>query len=508
MPEHIRALVVVVVLGMGVFVAARSAAIQLVPEITFKRWRNLWLLSTLALFLSHNIWLCMMLMASLLLVYSRKESHVMGLYLVLLFVAPPAPATIPGFGIIDHFWTLDHYRLLALTLLLPAALSLAQRGTTLRLGGSPVDRMVLGYLILESLLAFRETSVTGGLRAVLSLWVDIFLPYYVASRSIRSMEGFRHALTGYVLAAMALSLIAIFEVLRSWRLYQAVLGALGFEGLYSHYLMRSGFLRPNASVGNSIVVGYVLVVALGFFLYLKELLAKPLHGWLGLAVLGLGIVASLSRGPWVGAAFLVVVFAVLGPRPVGRLFKLMFLGSVSLLVLSQLPYGQLLIDLLPVFGAQEQGNVEYRADLLTNALPVIERNFLFGSKNYLEAPELQVMMQGEGIIDVVNSFVAVVLASGMVGLLLFVGAFACAFLQLRQGIRMARRAETVSTNAVLGRALWATLAAVMLIIYTLSSITAVPTVYWTVIGLCVAYLCAIREENNRLEEGRREPSNA
>jgi hypothetical protein len=493
MPEHIRALLVVLFFSVSVFAFARGAVVQqLMPGATFKRWRNLWLLATLVLFLSHNIWLCLLLLTAMLLIHRRREAHIMGLYFVMLFVAPPISVTIPGFGIIDHFWIVDPYRLLALTLLLPAACSLARLSTTMRLGRSRVDWMVLGYLCLVSLLSFRDATVTGGMRSVFSLLIDVFLPYYVASRSIRDLEGMRHAMVGYVLGAMVLALVAIFEVLRTWKLYAGLPSVLGVsEGLFGFYLFRSGFLRPAAMAGNSIILGYVLVVALGFFFYLKEFLGRPVHRWLGFALLGTGILASLSRGPWVGAAFLVLVYVMLSPRQVGRLVQLTYVGVFTLLVLGQLPYGQKIIDLLPLIGTEEQGNVEYRADLLTNAWPVIERNPFLGSTDFLLAPELQVMMQGEGIIDIVNSYVGVALNFGLIGLALFIGAFACAYFQLLRGRRLARQ---VDKNAlVLGNALGATLAGIALTIYTVSSLFATATVYWAVIGLCVAYTGAMKE---------------
>lgn len=423
----------------------------------------------------------------------------MGLYCAMLFVAPPVSVLIPGFGIVEYVWALNHYRLLALTLLLPAALSLSRRNSTLPLGSSRVDWMVLGYLCLASLLSFRDTSVTNGMRSVFSLWVAVFLPYYVASRSIRDLDGMRHAMTGYVLGAMVLALVAMFEAVWSWRLYAGLVNALGLnQSPFGPYLFRSGLLRPAGAAGNSIILGYALVVALGFFLFLKESLSKPLHRWLGFLVLGAGVLASLSRGPWVGATFLVLVYVMLGPRRVGRLAQLMFACLFALLVLGQLPYGQKVIDLLPVIGTEEQGNVEYRADLLTNALPVIERHLFFGSTDYLQAPELQVMIQGEGIIDIVNSYVAVALDFGMIGLTLFVGAFVSAFFQLLKGRRLARRVD--QDAVVLGNALGATIAAIMLTIYTVSSLFVTEAVYWMVIGLCVAYLGAMKELAGRTKQ--------
>jgi len=144
MPEHLRAMVVVLGLGWVVFFGLRSMAAQLMPPQRFKAWRNAWVVSTLALFLAHNIWLYLLVIIVVSLYMRGREPHVFGIYFVLLFVAPPAQFEIPGFGVINYLIQLDQYRVLALALLLPAALSLMQRPSTLRIGQSPVDWMVLG----------------------------------------------------------------------------------------------------------------------------------------------------------------------------------------------------------------------------------------------------------------------------------------------------------------------------------------------------------------------------
>lgn len=499
MPEHIRAFIVVMGLALGYFFVARRAASELLADDTFKRWRNVWVASTVVLFLSHSVWLFTLLLGTILLVLRRREDHILGLYFLLLFAALPAQAVIPGLGILDHIWTIDHYRVLGITLLLPATVSLLTRSDTLRLGRSPVDWMVIGYLSVLSLLAFRDGNVTNGVRIVLSTWVDIFLPYYVASRSLRNEERFRHAMAGYVIAAMILSLVALFELARGWKLYQSVLGPLGVnEHMFGHYLMRSGLLRPTASVGNSITLGYVLLVALGFFLYLKEYLGKPAQRYAGITLISIGVIASLSRGPWVGAALLVSAFILTGSQPIRRLMLAVTLGVAGLLFLSQLPGGRILVDALPFIGTIEQGNVEYRANLVTAALPVIERNLLLGSNDFLDAPELQVAIQGEGIIDVVNSYLGVILYSGFTGLVFFVGSFAFAGLLTRNAQKVAKRLG--GSLSVLGRSLLAILISTALVIYTVSSIGAIPIVYWSLIGLSVAYTALVRAEKIRSEE--------
>jgi len=490
MPEHLRALVVILVIASVVFHVARPAAVQVVPAETFFRWRTAWFGLTLALFLAHNFWVYMLLLVVWARYMASREQHVVGLFLMLLFVAPPVSQTIPGFGVVNQLFPASHYRFLILALLLPMAWVLLQTRSTMRLGESLVDKMVLGYLATICLLAFRDTSITGGLRQVIISIIDFFLPYYVVSRSLRDVEGFRRALFGFAMGAALVSALALFEVMRYWKLYQGVLVALGFNPWqFGGYLERAGVLRPDVTLGNSIVLGYVMMVSVGCYLFLMTSMSGGWRRQLGLALLIGGVIWSLSRGPWVGLGLLLLAFALTGPKVVGRLLKATALGSAVLLVAAQFPAGQFLLDLLPFLGESETGSVEYRENLLTQALPVVERNLWFGSTDYLSAPEFRVMYSG-GIIDIVNTYLGVALSHGIVGLGLFAGAFFFAILHLWKAIGLAGPQH--GDAVVLGRALLAVLLSIMLVIYTVSSIGAVSTVYWVFLGMAVAYHRMVR----------------
>lgn len=485
MPEHIRALVVILAVAAAVFHMAKPLAIQVVSAETFSRWRIAWFGLTLALFLSHNFWVYALLLIVWVRYVANREQHVVGLFLVLLFVAPSASMNIPGLGVVNQLFPINHYKLLVLVVLMPMAWKLSQgRGGT-RLGKSSVDKMVLGYLAIICSLAFRETSMTGGLRQVLSHIVDIFLPYYVVSRSLRSVEDFRYAFFGFSMGASVVSALALFEMIRYWRLYQGVLMALGFNPwALGFYHERMGVLRPDVTLGQSIVLGYVLMVSVGCYLFLMTYVTKGLRRQLGLGMLVGGVVWSLSRGPWVGLCLLLLVVVFTGTKVVSRLLKAAAVGLIAFLVALQFSAGQFLLNLLPFVGENEAGSVEYREDLLTQALPVVERNFWFGSTDYLSAPEFQTLYSG-GIIDIVNTYLGVALDYGMVGLGFFAGAFIFATLDTVQAIRRVRKD---SDHAVLlGRALLAVLLSIMLVIYTVSSIGAVPIIYWIFLGTCVAY---------------------
>lgn len=485
MPEHIRALVVVLLVSSVVWLFVRPAIVQIITPATFSRWRTLWYITTLAWFLSHSFWIFVCIVTVVLLAVGRHEKHVLGLYLLLLLAAPATAAPIPGLGIIDHIFMLDHYRLLALVLLLPCARRLSRRPSTVSFLRSPVDWLVLGYLLLNTALAFRGGNVTNDARAALLLWIDIFLPYYVASRSLQNEEDFRYALTGLALGGVLLSMIAAVEVVRGWKLYEAASGALGLH-TYGAYKTRGSFIRPSGTVIDSIALGYVIVVSIGAYLYLQRFIKGGMKRWLGWTALTIGLFASLSRGPWVGALLLLVMYLLISPRPLKRLFVGGIMASCVMLALSTTSAGKDVIRLLPFLGNEEQGNVDYRADLLTVSIPVIERNLLLGDHDFIHAPELEVMRQGEGIIDIVNSYLGVTLQAGVIGLTLFIGIFLATLLAIRRGMRWARLADD-QNQLVLGRTMLASVLSIMFIIFTVSSISVVPTIYFTFAGLASAY---------------------
>lgn len=188
---------------------------------------------------------------------------------------------------------------------------------------------------------------------------------------------------------------------------------------------------------------------------------------------------------------MLLVFIVTGRNPARRLTGLVLAAMIALPLVSVLPIGERIINLLPFVGTMDKGSVDYREDLLTNSMIVIKRNLWFGSIDYRETPELEAMRQGQGIIDIVNSYVAITLENGIVGLALFIGFFA---LTLR-GIYRAMRSipDKDSEEYLLGRALLATQLSLLVIIYTVSSISFIPIMYWSVAGLGVAYAQMVRK---------------
>lgn len=496
MPENIRALILILVLAMLVFSFASRYTPAIINAGDFTRRRNLWLALTIVAFLTLNFWVYVFVAILLLLYSNRVDSNPPAVFFFILFALPTDLVEVPGLGLFQSLFHLSHTRLLVLVILLPVFFSLRRQSDYLPFGRSVYDKVLAAFLLLSTVVYFRDsTTMTDALRSSFYLFLDVFLPYVVFSRSVKSLPAFRDVLLSFVLAVMVLALIASVEFYKHWLLYDTLILAIQGGGEFTKYLGRDGMLRVSASSGHPIVLGYLMVVGLGFYLFLQQSIKNTLMRRLGMGLLVVGLIAPLSRGPWVGAAVMIVVFIATSRYATRRLISLGLVSILLLSLISILPGGEKVINLLPFVGSTEKDNIEYREKLISNSMIVIQRNFWFGSGAFLKSPEMEAMRQGQGIIDIVNHYIGVTLKLGVVGLGLFVGFFALILTGIYRGLRSI--SDKDSEVSLLGRALLATLLAILVIIITASSITFIPIVYWSVAGLGVAYVQMVRKSSFR-----------
>jgi hypothetical protein len=489
MPEHLKALVVVLGLATVVFAFAKApACARACTEEDFRRRRNLWFGITLAAFLAHSFWIFLAVAAALLLLSLPGEPRRLGLFFLVLFAVPRFSAELGGFGVVKNLFEIDYVRLLVLTVLLPTFLSLRRQPGVEPFGRSTSDKLIAGYLVLiAALMLAYGGGLTNTLRkGVFYPFLDIFLPYYVASRALRDLQGFRDALMAFAVAALVMSATGAFEFVWRWLLYSSLDNVLGARFPYGEYLQRGDYLRAAATAGQAIPMGYVVAVAMGFYLYLRTMVPSRTLRGLGLMLLVAGLVAPLSRGPWVGAAAMYLVYVATGPHAMLRFATLGLVGALALPPILATPVGEMVVKYLPFVGTIDEANVAYRQMLLEISLEVFLLNPFFGSPDYIEADAMKDLVQGQGIVDLVNTYVGVGLSSGVVGLALFSGFFLSVALGIYRAMRGVRGKN--DEQYLLGQALLATLLGVMVIIFTVSPITIVPVVYWSVAGVGAAYV--------------------
>lgn len=501
MPVYLRSLVVVAVIATTVFMLLQRSFSPLMPPGAYQRRRNAFLALTVCAFLAPEFWFYAVPAAVIVLLASRRETNIPALFFALLFAVPPAADRIPGMGLVNFLIELDHPRLLALLLLLPAAFAVHRN--TQRSATRWPDRFVAAFILLQALLVVsRAATFTSGLRGVAYLFIDTVLAYYVMSRAFTSMEQLKDALAAFCLSGVVLGAIGLFESGKHWLLYGAILSRWETDFGIGHYLMREGILRAVATSGQPIVLGFVLAIALTCFLALREWMRPGLQRKLAFVLLLGGLVATFSRGPWLGA--LVAAFAFWAMANAARFrFGIAVAIGVGILVLldTQLPF-------LATLRGVDPGTVAYRAELFSKSVQVFMERPWLGSDQYVDRLAELGMVQGQGIVDIVNTYLGIALSSGALGLTFFLSIFTIVL----RGIWKSRRqyahneaqgltsdaapgstsksqGESPSVQAtLLGRVLLASLLGTLVTIGTASSISVIPWVYWAWIGTSVAYV--------------------
>lgn len=492
MPANFRALVYVAILSGAAFLLSSRLRIDAVSPTDFKRYRNTWFAITIPLFLIGNFWIYVVVTALIFSVVSRFEPVKPVPYALLFAAAPTAFLTIPGFGLVNKLFDLSHQYLLALVGLAPILFGLIK---VERLKANPLrlaDILLVAYVTLSVLVSLRDSSLTHALRLAVHSSLGILLPYFAFSRLLVSFDAVRKCAFALMICMIALAIIGFFEAVRHWHVYGTVVDMWDASGWSGKYKSRAGLLRATTTAGGPIVYGFMCMVGIGALLAVQPR-DRDRNYWLAaLGVLGVGLLSSVSRGPWAGTFVLYVLFLITGKGAFSKLTLTGLAGVVGLAVMSVTEAGQKIVAVLPIIGDGATETFDYRGQLLKNALIVIDRNFWLGSANYLDTAEMQAMIQGEGIIDIVNTYLRVTLETGVVGLSCFVGFFALILLGLFRSFRSL--GEKQADDQQVGRALFASLFAALATIATVSFVSFIPYLTWFLAGLSVAYVRIARNQ--------------
>lgn len=487
MIESLKALFVVGVLAAAAFVYARLAFGEIIPPSTIGRWRNVFIAVTAIAFLAPNYWMMLAVMSGAVLLLGASEKFRPALYLLLLFAAPAASKTVPGFGGINNFLELYPFNILAIIILFP--LLLRPNETKGAGAGAFADACFIAYALVVFALAFRDTTVTDGVRRSTAFLLTAIPQYLVFSRIRWTVEKLRLATAALVVPLIALSAVAAAEVVLGWHLYANAVQSWDVAATL-RYVERSGFLRAYGSIFGPIAFGLFLVVGLSLAPALLASAPKKRLASLSIPAIGAGLLATLSRGPWVGGALALAAYVATTRRSMTNLAKLSVAGTIGMAILAVSPFGGMIIGLLPFIGDIEENTIDYRQRLLEVGWTVVQKNPLFGSEGYMQTPAMQTLVQGQGIIDIVNTYLRIALDSGLIGLSLYLGAVGFSLLAALRAIAPARRLND-ELSAYCQAYFAALLGLSVVLATTANTIAQVQEVTWVLCGVCVGLARAV-----------------
>jgi O-Antigen ligase len=497
MSVSLKELIVVSAIAFVIFRLARPIALRFSDEKDFARRRNIWFALTATAFLSPNFWVFVLVAVPLMFWGGRKDKNPIALYLLLLHVVPPLPIDIPLPGFSSLF-SLDNYRLLTFCVLIPAAWRLRQSRDAARIGGIAfMDVLLLAYGALQVILFVApdlpnhvviQDSFTNELRNLFLFFVDFYVLYYAVSRSCSTRQAIGEAQAAFCMACALMAAVAVFETLRHWLLYVDIAVRWSGDPAYGFYRAREGLIRAQVSSGNTLALGYLLATACGFWLYLQSSVKSRFWRLAVMLLLWLGLLATYSRGPLIGAIAIYAVVGALSIKSFSKLLKGVAAVLLLGLVVSQTPLGDRIAGLLPSSKASvdDEANfsITYRKRLLVRSWELIQEHPFFGDQLALQ--KLNDMRQGEGIIDMVNTYVQVAVFYGFIGLAIFVGFILSALLGVYRTAKRTIRSDR--DFGLMGLVLVGCIVGTLLMLATCSFIYGYAQVFYVIAGLAAAYV--------------------
>jgi O-Antigen ligase len=486
----IKRLIVVLTIAAVVFHLAKPIALRFMSGEDFSRRRLVWFVLTAVAFVSPSFWLYVLVAAPILVWANRKDSNPIALYLLMLHVIPPVGFIIPILGN-NGLFSLDNYRLLAFCVLLPAAMRYRkhrEEGVVGRLGA--MDVLLLAFGVLQVALYTPPDlhitipdSLSNVLRRAILFFLDIYLLYFTVSRTCQSRRKLVDAAATFCLACAVMASIALFENMFHWLLYVEIESDWGVQLNSFTWLSRGSELRAQASAGHSLALGYLLAVGFGFWLYLKSHVQGGIRRVGVTLLLWGGLFAAFSRGPWLGAVTAYFAFFAAGRRAVSRVVKgaLVAFGIALLIVVS--PIGDRILAVLPVMGNTADANIVYRQRLAERGWEIVLAHPFFGDQ--LPWPEMEDLRQGEGIIDIVNSYLGVALNYGFIGLFCFLSFILLGLTKVYARTRLL--AQSDPDLALFGTGLIACIVATLEMIGSSSFILGCEKMFYVLAGLATAY---------------------
>ena len=315
------------------------------------------------------------------------------------------------------------------------------------------DLYMLGFVLLYCICASLRETPTGIARNVATYFVPYVITYHVLSR-VR-VERPELVMRLLVLGAAAGGLLCIFETIRHWPLYAGIMGVkqeMWMVDAPRTWLERGGIARAYGPYAHPLTGGAMLALALvaGWGMWL----ARGRSGALFLLCLAMliGLGSTLSRSGLVAIAVGMMTFQMLRGR-----YALAVVGPIL---------GFLMIVGLPILGGQDaQFSSTYRLGLALGVPGALGSNMWLGYREAVPLGMLDEFIQGQGIVDLVNVYISLIVEAGIVSLVPYILFLFSAF----PHYRAIKRANPTNDQLLLAQTLISIQTAMIVVLALLSS---------------------------------------
>lgn len=268
------------------------------------------------------------------------------------------------------------------------------------------------YLVTQ----FISVSLTEGLRWIFYYGSMFYLLFSYAKT--RSEHWLQNIVLGFLLVGLVTSLFGIFETLRTWLLFTPIIDSYipnAFSKI-SAYKFREGSLRSfvvNGNLQTALIISCSIIIMLG----MRRNFKSKIVFLFSISILLYGLLSTGSRG-----ALLVLLFLSMGiflfEQRIEILKKIVLYIFPIYLVLDYLGAPNYILQLA---GLGSDFNYQYRLRLYDESMKIILDNLLFPAADYSRQLAAAGLIQGEGIVDIVNTYLQIGLYYGGLAFICFLG---------------------------------------------------------------------------------------
>lgn len=383
------------------------------------RERGMWMMPGLFYLALITPWLpfFLILVVALLPLVARTRGEAAALFLIALAGLPPIRQSLSVGDL--HLVETSVLEALGLSFLIA---SFVCRGRS-RVNWGWRDLPIAIFIVLNVIAQGRGVSFTAFLRETLSIFVAYGIPYIAFRRSITTVSDVRMVLLAICFAAGVQSVLAVYEMLSVWPVYNTLFDHFGIPIDFTRWIkIRGGLMRAHGAFPESTSFGWFLAVAITATIAARRNFPSWLHWGAAMFVLMLGMYATGARIGLLAVAMGLVAID-LSRRNYGAVFRSAVIASLGYASLYGVAATTGLFRNIVGLGSDGASTLEYRKLLFNRGLEEFWHHPLAGASLADVKVALADLEQGEHIIDFVNAYVYFGLTSGVFGVIAFVMMF-------------------------------------------------------------------------------------